>query len=77
MCEYCRDDEDKKFIIYGYSSKNSNNPDEEYTVDLWTHKNNLALFIYKTFGPGYIDVPTIKINYCPMCGRKLNEGEAE
>lgn len=76
MCEYCRDNDDKKFIIAGYFS-NSNKPDEEYAVDLWTYKNNLALFIHKALEPGYIELPTIKINYCPMCGRKLDEGEAE
>ena len=83
MCKYCKmvhSVDYSNFATVGEKDLeneyfNCNGKQENYTVESFlikpTNKDiKLGLFIWdKEFTPLNIEV---KINYCPMCGRKLN-----
>lgn len=58
MCEFCEN-------IYTSDYKNP-------TYEDYIHKNENGVFIHFTTGDSFADFD-YKINYCPICGRKLVE----
>ena len=60
-CEYCRDDNKPLYHVDGPIKRMDSFVrvvDGQIEIDLWDRGNSCA---------------TIEINYCPMCGRKLEE----
>lgn len=84
MCEYCEENTEilgKVIRSYefketaGYKERKQNNPYNMYKyLEMFILKGKTdkkaGLMIDTGFGARYID-----INYCPFCGRKLNEEE--
>lgn len=74
MCEYCKKDgyyERNKSLI---SKRLKNNVDIDLSINVKDKKivasvENLAM---RVEGNNWV-LPTKKINYCPMCGRRLGE----
>ena len=66
MCEYCEKRKEIKSCNFCGRAKVRIVGAE---IDMWGDKNKIRLFksIYN---------PTFKINYCPMCGRKLESDNA-
>lgn len=62
-CDFCADVKDSKRVAV------SNLDDAEVSLD---NDNDLS-FIY--YGSSGVDYLFVSINYCPMCGRKLEEDE--
>lgn len=61
MCEYC---EKEKMIFFKFIPKSNN----ERIVNI--QKNRLVMSICKST-KGIFEEDSIDINYCPMCGKKL------
>lgn len=70
MCEYCEDS--KKSII----EKSFTKQNEKILSYVWILENNLELIAQTSNENEYLVLST-QINYCPMCGRKLNEGKVK
>lgn len=67
MCEYCEEDAIEKLL----SCKNEiMGIDFEFAVDI----SNEELQLYSKTEYDVAIVDTFKLNYCPVCGRKLKEG---
>lgn len=70
MCEYCTDNSKPLMDFYdrlidgnmGLRSILAYNEDERYNLTSILEYRDRTIFINK-----------VKINYCPMCGRKLSE----
>lgn len=62
-CEYCRDDYASKPIYH------VDGPIQRMDSSVWVVDDQIEIDLW---GSGNIYV-IIKINYCPMCGRKLTD----
>lgn len=60
MCDYC---DKARVIVIGKTD------DQGICIK---YPNKLHAYGYDVHGPGSNGL-TVKINYCPMCGRKLND----
>ena len=75
MCDYCAavlNDANipKDLIEYPLMLGSSNFEDELGTFDVWiSDDGDLSV----NFSFGTLDVESVRINYCPMCGENLNE----
>lgn len=73
MCKYCeRDFADRDYIIN--SHVNILDAKEYLSIDI-DGDNNLNLFV--TFGMGDGKSFKKRINYCPICGKKLETSQGE
>ena len=72
MCEYCDfETKDNKSRILGETDR-----DKGLNIKAWMRKEN-EIVVYAAIADiqGLDAIArSIKINYCPMCGRKLQEG---
>lgn len=66
MCEYCTDN---SFLGNELLIEFDDNEDLKDTVKVYV-TNDAKLFLHNNYG-----AMMTNINYCPMCGRKLEEGE--
>lgn len=65
MCKYCQS--------YGCDYANVNDIPTNFEIDsISLHMSNGWLYVYYK-GLEESDGTRLDINYCPMCGRKLNE----
>ena len=68
-CPYCHDEIGR--VHYALLASNFHTSDDEYmeaTVNINSNDKTMLLTIGDYYGD---DTDEIKINYCPMCGRKL------
>lgn len=66
-CPYCQHETRKKHYVLLTCHYFANDNYVEATVDINTDKS-MSLIVGDYYGD---DTDEIKINYCPMCGRKL------
>ena len=66
MCEYCAKEYDNK----QFKTKS------DFEIEIDTDGLNIY-FNQGNMYENYSDSTIIPINFCPMCGRKLNEGDDE
>ena len=66
MCEYCED------LRSDLSENNSSDFDDGVTIELTCEDGQWEIVATGHFDSGYIcGSKSVKVNYCPMCGRKL------
>lgn len=71
-CPYCHHETRKNHYILLECHYFANDNYVEATVDINTDKS-MSLIVGDYYGDDYgDDTDEIKINYCPMCGRKLS-----
>lgn len=73
MCKYCEEHE----YICDTRTKRSKKGEFIPGIEIDITNNELyVLAVADTYEPGVVD-QTIKINYCPMCGRKLSDEQVK
>ncbi len=74
MCEYCKNDGYYKSNKSLISKTLKNNVDIDVQVNVKDKKISLSIenLSIKTYEDNWI-ITNKKINYCPMCGRKLTK----
>lgn len=69
-CPYCHHETRRKHnVLLNYTFLTSDDDFIEATVDINTDKS-MSLIVGDYYGDGSEE---IKINYCPMCGRRLKQ----
>ena len=62
MCDYCNKHKELSSINFCGQGKMRISKNK---IDIYENRSNTIKFFRRIYGP------TFKINYCPMCGRKL------
>lgn len=65
MCNHCNPENDFNIL----KNRDNNYPSREIYV--FIHLNDLVIETYSSDGRNYSD--SVRVNYCPMCGRKLGD----
>ena len=72
MCEYCEKVNNKPLI-----ESDSKNSGVKVDIAYWKKKKKAQMSAYGWFDT-YVGIESVEleINYCPMCGRSLNNGKS-
>lgn len=70
-CPYCHNEIGKKhYVLVNSNFLTSDDEYMEATVDINSNDKTMSLIVGDYYGDS---TDEIKINYCPMCGRKLSD----
>ncbi len=70
-CPYCHHETGKKhYVLVNINFLTSDDECMEATVDINSNDKTMSLIVGDYYGDS---TDEIKINYCPMCGRKLSD----
>ena len=82
MCEFCEEqwsDKNNGYAVKDMSERTASKYNDEcYTgiqtfIDLYTSELVVIACLDNEYIKPILKIENIKINYCPMCGRKLSE----
>ena len=80
MCEYCRDENPKDLFEWKYRTKVFDmDISVTHYVDVYGESGKMSVGVKHDVGDTSMleadKWEEIKINFCPMCGRKIQKGE--
>lgn len=73
MCEYCKENDEKECVAINLIDEQRQGLFDEVVFQLYIDYGKLVMYVDNIGGSQNYFESQKKINYCPMCGRKLSE----